>query len=67
VFVRAPVRQASRGVHATAVLSVLSSLWDATEVPDQERSHFVLLMTGPLRLHASSLEKVRLVTHSGQG
>jgi len=44
------------------VLSVLNSLWDATEVPTQERSHFVRMMSGPLRLHAASLEKV-----SGRG
>jgi hypothetical protein len=37
---------------------VLKSLWDATDVPDQERSHFVRMMSGPLRLHGASLEKV---------
>jgi hypothetical protein len=50
--------QASRGAHAREVLSVLHSLWDATEVPEAERAHFVSLMSGPLRLHAASLEKV---------
>lgn len=55
--------QASRDAHATEVLSVLNSLWDATEVPEQERSHFVRMMSGQLRLHAASLEKVRAQKH----
>jgi hypothetical protein len=59
VLLLLPTAQASRGAHAGEVLSVLNSLWDATDVPDQERSHFVRMMSGPLRLHAASLEKVR--------
>lgn len=59
--------QASRDAHATGVLSVLGSLWDATEVPEQERAHFVRLMKGQLRLHAASLEKVRRVMHLDWG
>lgn len=59
VLLLLPHAQASRGAHAGEVLSVLNSLWDATDVPDQERSHFVRMMSGSLRLHAASLEKVR--------
>jgi hypothetical protein len=53
--------QASRGAHASELLSVLNSLWDATDVPDQERSHFLRMMSGPLRLHGASLEKVSCI------
>lgn len=49
--------KASRGAHASELLSVLNSLWDATDVPDHERSHFLRMMSGPLRLHGASLEK----------
>lgn len=50
--------QASRAVHAAELLGVLHSLWDATDIPSEERAHFVKLMSGPLRLHGRSLEKV---------
>eukprot|EP00878_Enallax_costatus_P027660 GHUV01029802.1.p1 GENE.GHUV01029802.1~~GHUV01029802.1.p1 ORF type:complete len:632 (+),score=237.56 GHUV01029802.1:325-2220(+) len=49
--------KASRAAHAAELLGVLHSLWDATEVPAEERAHFVKLMSGPLRLHGRSLEK----------
>jgi hypothetical protein len=39
---------------------VLHSLWDAIDVPDSERGHFVKMMSGPLRLHERSLDKVRV-------
>lgn len=50
--------QGARAAHAADVLGVLHSLWDATGVPQEERAHFVKLMSGSLRLHARSLEKV---------
>lgn len=51
--------QASRAAHAAELLGVLHSLWDATDVPAEERAHFVRLMSGSLRLHGRSLEKVQ--------
>eukprot|EP00775_Hariotina_reticulata_P001328 gene1328-1672_t len=59
--------RAARSAHAGELLSVLHSLWDAIDVPDSERGHFVKMMSGPLRLHERSLDKDALAAINSEG
>lgn len=52
--------QVARTAHASQVVDVLRSLWDATGVPEAERAPYEELMASEsVRLHARSLDKVR--------
>lgn len=57
--------QAERIAHASDLAAVLSSLWEALDVPSDsvERSAFSKVLAGPQRLHARSLEKVSSSWH----
>ncbi len=54
--------QAEREAQLQQLEDVLVSLWESQHVPEEapERSTFTSAMTGPGRLHAASLDKVRL-------
>lgn len=49
-----------REQRAEELMGVLSSLWEALEVEqeDVDRGIFVRLMSGPARLHGKSIQKV---------
>ena len=60
-----PDLQEYREQRAEELMGVLSSLWEALEVEqeDVDRGIFARLMSGPARLHGKSIQKV-LVAHS---
>jgi protein regulator of cytokinesis 1 len=51
--------KAQRAAHASELMIILTSLWEACGVPPDapERAGLAKLMSGPLRLHARSLER----------
>lgn len=53
-------RQEYREQRAEELMGVLSSLWEALEVEqeDVDRGIFARLMSGPARLHGKSIQKV---------
>ncbi len=60
-----PELQEYREQRAEELMGVLSSLWEALEVEqeDVDRGIFARLMSGPARLHGKSIQKV-LAAHS---
>jgi hypothetical protein len=63
--IKLPDLQEYREQRAEELMGVLSSLWEALEVEqeDVDRGIFARLMSGPARLHGKSIQKV-LVAHS---